>query len=180
MKVLRLGPVCPQQPDTVREVLVTAYDHPSVPGSAQVLGREETEAAQGAHTAGRLVTESRPDGLAAVFHDWNAVAPRYAEHRVHVGALPKQLDHNHGFHGSAGLQVSSTRRRTRTAALLQEQLERFRVHIEARVFTIHENRPRPQIGYSPGGGEERERDGHHTISLPNSEGLQRKQKGVRT
>ena len=94
--VVVLGPraVRPQAHQLVGALRVVGDDHAAVAGRAEVLGREEGEAAVMADRAGAAAFVLRADRLGGVFDDHKPVLLRDLHHGVHVGHLAVEM-HGH-------------------------------------------------------------------------------------
>src|SRR5262245_61525934 len=129
--------------------------------AAQILRREEAEAADGAHRARALFAVFGADGLRGVFDDWQAVAFGDRHDRLHLGALAEEMN------GEDGLRAWRDR-----------ALDYIRIDVEIVRRNVHEDGARAQPRDRAGGGEESERRRDDLVARPHAQGRQRQQQRV--
>ena len=104
--VLGLAAVHAQHVHALGERRIVGDAHAGIAEGAEVLGREERQAADVAEAAGAPLLRVRSaDRLRGILDDLQPVAPRDLHERVHVGHLPVQVHRHEGAYARAARAV---------------------------------------------------------------------------
>jgi hypothetical protein len=119
---------------------IVRNQHPTPRGGEDLVAVEgvESRPAQG---AGSPAFVGRPQRLGGVLDQGHLIAIADRQDRIKVGALPVEMDHDHGFGQSAS-----------AGALLHRGIQQFRVHVPGKRLAVNEHRPGAQVADRIGAG----------------------------
>ena len=160
--ILRLHPVIAQGTGFRGERIVVRHEQTAIAEATEILGREETVAAEvtdGSHAAAFV---ARPDGLRGILDHKQAMLFSQSHDSIHVSTLAKKMHWNDGLRplGHFGPGV-------------------VHVDVEGRGMDVYEHWRRPGAGHAACRCEECERRTEHFISGADLQGHQREKDGVR-
>jgi len=96
--ILGLTPMDPEDLDLFRELGIIGDHHATISQRSEILAREERVAAQISHAARpQAIRIFSADRLGCVLNHSESVLPRHLYNRVHLGALPIEMDRKKGF-----------------------------------------------------------------------------------
>ena len=176
--VLRFPAVHAQHGEPLGERRIVGDTRAGIAEGAEVLGREEGQAADIAETAGaRAVRVRRADRLGGILDHLQGMGPGEWQQRLHVGQLAIEVHRHQRAHARVAGAVHQIRPAP-LALLLEERAQRLRRDIERLRIDVAEDRPRARAGDGAGGGEEREGTGDHRIARTDVERHEREQQCI--
>ena len=161
--VLGAAAVDAHQLEACGDSIVIGGDHAAVTAAAQVLGREEAEAADRADAAGHSAFVFRADGLGCVLDYRKIVLRGDCLDGIHVRRQPKQVDWD-----------------DRLGTGRDRRFQSGRIEIVGNRIDIDEHGPRIQTRDRTSRSHKRERRSNNFVAGTDTERHQRQQQGIGT
>ena len=177
--VLRLHAVHAQHAKLCGKRVIVRHAHARIAEGAEILGREERQAADVANAAGSAPRRVfRADRLGGILDERQIVPACKRHQRIHVGRLAVQMYRHDRAHATARLAVVQAAGAP-FAALFQELANQLHVDVEARRLDVEEYRPRADARDRAAGREKGVRAGDHLVADADVERHQRDEERVR-